>query len=87
MELRALATKERQRVSKTLPEISLIDERAKDVVDLARSYMADAEHFYEINDYVSAFELYVYIFGLLDAIARLGMIDPGRARKHFKIDQ
>jgi hypothetical protein len=87
MDVKNLAAKERQRVNETLPEVKVIDNRAKDVIELARSYRIDAEHFYEMQDYISAFELYVYIFGLLDALARLKFIDPGAARKHFKVEQ
>jgi hypothetical protein len=86
-EIKTLAAKERQRVIETIPEIKVLDDRAKGVLELAHSYRIDAEHFYEIQDYVSAFELYVYIFGLLDALARLKLIDPGKARKHFKVEQ
>ena len=87
MELHQLAKKERQRVMEAFTHIKIVDEKAKDVIGLAKSYRVDAEHFYEMAEYVSAFELYVYIFGMLDALARLKMIDPGEARRHFKIDQ
>lgn len=86
-DIKSLAMKERQRVNETLPEIKVLDSKAEDVIELARSYRVDAEHFYEIEDFISAFELYVYIFGLLDALARLKVIDPGKARKHFKVEQ
>jgi hypothetical protein len=86
-DVKTLATKERQRVNESFPEIKVLDNQAKDILGLARSYRVDAEHFYKIGDYLSAFELYVYIFGLLDALARLKLIDPGQARKHFKVEQ
>jgi hypothetical protein len=85
--LKPIASQERQRVMEAFAHMKLTDERAKDVLDLAKSYRTDAEHFYEMSDYLSAFELYVYIFGMLDALARMKMLDPGKARKHFKIEQ
>lgn len=87
MDLKSTASKERKRVMEAFTHMKIIDEKAKDVLNLAKSYRVDAEHFYEMGDYLSAFELYVYIFGMLDALARLKMIDPGKARQHFKIDQ
>jgi len=60
---------------------------AQDLYELARSYFSDALHFYEQGDLLEAFELFAYTWGLLDAGARLGLFDPGAARKHYKIDQ
>jgi hypothetical protein len=56
-------------------------------MELAKSYFTDAEHFLSEHRFLEAFELYVYIFGMLDALARLGLIDPGSARHHFKVEQ
>ena len=47
----------------------------------------DANYFYAKGKLLEAFELYSYLWGLLDAGARLGLFDPGKARKHYKIEQ
>ena len=83
----ALCKKERKRVKEALASFKVVDQRANDVIELVNSYVIDAEHFFSQDKFLEAFELYVYIFGLLDALARLKMIDPGDARKHFKVEQ
>ncbi len=87
--MRNKAEKEIGRVELALKELKLISEekKAKDLVELIKSYAMDARHFYEKKEYLESFELCSYVFGLLDSAARLGFIDPGKARKHYKIDQ
>ena len=80
-----LAKKEKERVDFALRELRINDERANVVMELVNSYKEDADYFFKNKKYLEAFELYVYIFGLLDALARLNLIDPGKARKHYKI--
>lgn len=83
------ADKELSRVNFALKELKLSsdDSKARDLLELIKSYAKDAQHFYGKNDYLECFELCSYVFGLLDSAARLGFIDPGNARKHYKIDQ
>ncbi len=59
----------------------------EDLFELAKSYKDDALFFYEQGRLLEAFELFAYTWGLLDAGARLGVFDPGKARKHYKIEQ
>jgi hypothetical protein len=82
-----LCEKEKKRVEEALASLKVVDEKAHEVMELVDSYAIDAEHFFSQDKFLEAFELYVYIFGILDALARLKMIDPGDARKHFKVEQ
>ncbi len=88
MKLREEVEKEKRRAAFAFQEIKVNDkEGAKDLFELAKSYFDDANYFYEKGKLLEAFELYAYLWGLLDAGARLGLFDPGKARKHYKIEQ
>ncbi|MBR9678760.1 MAG: DUF357 domain-containing protein [Nanoarchaeota archaeon] len=83
------AEKELGRVKYALKELKLTskENKAQDLLKLINSYAKDAEHFYKKGDLLECFELCSYVFGLLDSAARLGFIDPGKARNHYKIDE
>lgn len=83
------AEKELQRVKFALNELRLLkeDKKGKDLLLLIKSYAEDAEHFFKKEEYIESFELCSYVFGLLDSAARLGYINPGKAKKHYKIEQ
>ena len=85
--IEALCAKEKKRTEEALTALKVVDQSASSVMELAKSYFTDAEHFLSERRFLEAFELYVYIFGMLDALARLGLIDPGSARYHFKVEQ
>ncbi len=58
------------------------------VWDLVLSYWEDCKYFYGKEDYVKAFELVNYIWGMLDALANLSLLKiPENLRKYFKIEQ
>lgn len=84
--LREKVEKEIERVKFALKEIK-VKKGGEDLFHLAKSYFKDALYFYERKEYLKAFELLSYVFGLLDGGARLKYFDPGKARKHFKIEQ
>ncbi len=81
--------KELDRVRFALKELKPLkeDKNGKNLLHLIKSYSEDAHYFFDKKEYLECFELCSYIFGLLDSAARLGYIDPGAARKHYKIDQ
>ena len=83
------AEKELNRVKYALKELKLKNKnkKAEDLLKLIKSYAKDADYFYKKGDLIECFELCSYIFGLLDSAARLGFINPGKARKHYKIEQ
>jgi hypothetical protein len=54
---------------------------------LAQSYFQDAKHFDEKKEYVKAFELVNYVWGILDALAIHKEISvPKEIQKWFKTD-
>lgn len=81
------AEKELLRVRFARKELRLLvdDERSRGLLCLVDSYLRDAEFFFGRGDFLECFELCVYVFGLLDSAARLGVIDPGEARDHYKV--
>jgi hypothetical protein len=59
-----------------------------EVYPLIESYFKDLLYFYEKKDYVKSFELVNYIWGYLDILANLKLINPKKEVKSwFKIDQ
>ncbi len=79
--------KELERVKFAFSELKVLDKSARQTIELAKSYFVDAQHFYARKDYEKSIRLLYYIFGILDALATLKLIDPGAAKKHYKIDQ
>ncbi len=59
----------------------------KEVKALIESYLYDLDYFYSKKDYVKAFELANYIWGYLDCLANLNLINPKKTRKWFKVEQ
>jgi hypothetical protein len=53
---------------------------------MAQRYYADAQHFAEKGDTVTAFAALNYAHGWLDAGARLGLFDVGRDNVLFTVD-
>ncbi|MFT4311974.1 MAG: DUF357 domain-containing protein [Candidatus Woesearchaeota archaeon] len=58
-----------------------------DVFDMASRYVADAEHFFEKNDYVNAFAALNYAHGWLDCGARLKIFDVQGDSILFTVDE
>lgn len=87
-DIKRLVLKEEKRADEAFAALTVNDDpKARDLYELAFSYYEDAKHFQRNDRLLEAFELYSYLWGLLDAGARLGLFNPGIARKHFKVDQ
>ncbi|MFA5406181.1 MAG: DUF357 domain-containing protein [Candidatus Nanoarchaeia archaeon] len=88
MELDSQLEKEYARTVFAFKELSVTDsQQARELYELVKSYYDDALHFYNKGLKLESFELFAYVWGLLDAGARLGLFDPGAARQHYKIEQ
>lgn len=85
--MREDAEKEMKRIEFAFSELKITDKQAEHPLELAKSYFVDAKHFFEKKDYEKSVRLLYYIFGILDSLATLKIIDPGKAKKHYKIDQ
>ena len=56
------------------------------VFKLASSYFEDLKYFLDKKEFVKAFELENYIWGILDTLANLNLLEiPKRIRKWFKV--
>lgn len=63
-----------------------VEKSAKDFLDMAQRYFADARHFQEKGDIVLAFAALNYAHGWLDAGARIGLFDVGGDNVLFTVD-
>ncbi len=87
-DIKKMVLREEERTNEAFKAVTIIDDpKASDLYGLAKSYALDAKHFQDKGEYLEALELYSYLWGLLDAGARLGLFNPGSARKHFKVEQ
>jgi len=60
--------------------------KAEEFLDFAKRYFADAKHFKEKGDMVTAFAALNYAHGWLDAGARLGLFDVDGDNELFVVD-
>ncbi len=59
---------------------------AEEILDMAKRYYSDAEHFASKGDRVLAFAALNYAHGWLDAGARLGILDVDHDSVLFTVD-
>ncbi len=86
MKLETQVKKEYKRTEYAFKELT-VNKGGEDLYTLAKSYYEDAKYFYNKGKKLEAFELFAYTWGLLDAGARLKLFNPGKAIKHYKIEQ
>ena len=67
------------------PARSFLRGGSDDVLQMARSYLADAEHFASIGDPERALAAVSYAHGWLDAGVRLGLLDGGGDAARFTL--
>lgn len=67
------------------PQVNL-EKAAADFLDMAQRYYADAKHFAEKGEVVTAFAALNYAHGWIDAGARLGLFDVGGDSTLFTVD-
>lgn len=51
-----------------------LDDKAREVISLARLYLEDSEYYYNKRDYVTALATISYAEGLLDSLNRMGLV-------------
>jgi len=71
------------RVSPATPGRSFLRGASDDFLEMARSYLADAEHFSKSGDSERALAAASYAHGWLDAGVRLGLLDGGEDDQRF----
>ena len=73
------------RVSPSAPARSFLRGASDDFLSMARSYLADAEHFSASGDRDRALAAVSYAHGWLDAGVRLGLLDGGNDEERFTL--
>ena len=73
------------RVSAAPPERSFLRGASDDFLSMARSYLADAEHFSASGDRDRALAAASYAHAWLDAGVRLGILDGGDDDQRFTL--
>jgi hypothetical protein len=68
------------------PERTDLNQAGVHIVDMARRYISDAQHFRKNGDYVNAFACLNYAHGWLDAGAALGLLDVDHDSRLFTVD-
>lgn len=61
-------------VEQALAKLEIVDEKSKQLVELSKDYLSDARYYLEKGDTFTALACIAYAEGLLDALARLGMV-------------
>lgn len=74
-----------ERVRPAAPSRSFLAGAADDYLGMARSYLADAEHFAEKGDPERALAAASYAHAWLDAGVRLGILDGGNDDARFTL--
>jgi uncharacterized protein len=74
-----------ERVTAAPPERSFLRGASDDFLSMARSYLADAEHFQSAGDVERALAAASYAHGWLDAGVRLGILDGGDDDQRFTL--
>jgi hypothetical protein len=88
MEFDNLLDREISKLSIVFQKVNPKSNQIKDLWNMILSYWEDCKHFYKSGKKLEAFELVNYIWGLLDALANLDLIEvPAEIKKWFKIEQ
>lgn len=82
----AVTRKALDKAKHSIPEKTHLRKAADDFLDMAKRYLADAEHFEKKGDIVTAFGALNYAHGWLDAGARLGLFDVGHDSELFTVE-
>jgi uncharacterized protein len=73
------------RVKPSPPARSFLAGASEDILQMARAYLADAEHFAREGDTERALAAASYAHGWLDAGVRLGLLDGGDDDQRFTL--
>jgi hypothetical protein len=86
-ELFFILDRENKKLEKVFSSIKLKDQKFSEIFHLAQSYYGDMKHFFDKKEYVKAFELQNYVWGMLDSLAVMKAIQvPKELQKWFKTD-
>ena len=86
-ELFFILDRENRKLKEIFAKIKLVDDKFSQTFNLVKSYYEDMNHFFDKKEYVKAFELQNYVWGMLDSLAVMKAIKvPKEMQKWFKAD-
>ena len=86
-ELFFILERENKKLKQIFAEIKLIDDKFSQTFNLAESYYQDMKHFFDKKEYVKAFELQNYVWGLLDSLGVMKAVQvPKELQSWFKAE-
>ncbi len=86
-ELFYVLNRENEKLKMIFSSIKLIDKKFSQAFNLVQSYYKDMNHFLNKKEYVKAFELQNYVWGILDSLAIMKAIKVSREmQKWFKAE-
>lgn len=87
MELRELAEKEIGKMEEVIEAVEIMDDKGKDVLDLAKTYFNDSKHFLDKEDFIRAFEAVVISWAYIDAGLHLKVFEiPDSMKEMFTVE-
>ena len=81
MKIKEAALREIQRMEKVFSNIEIVEDTR--LLNLAKSYFADAKYFYEKGDFLNAFEAIVISWAYVDALLHFGKVKVSEELKKF----
>jgi len=87
MNVEKTAKKEIKRMEDVIEKVEALSEEGKEVLQLAKAYMKDANYFYEKKKFLEAFEAAVIAWAYVDAGLHLKVFKvPESMKKIFTVD-
>jgi len=84
MEIEEAARKELDRMQAVIGEVKPLNEKGDEILQLAKSYLTDANYFYEKKKFLEAFEAAVIAWAYIDAGLHLKLFKvPTSMKKIF----
>ena len=84
MEIEEAARKELDRMQAVIREVKPLNEKGYEILQLAKSYLTDANYFYEKKKFLEAFEAAVIAWAYIDAGLHLKLFKvPTSMKKIF----
>ncbi|MDD5417766.1 MAG: DUF357 domain-containing protein [Candidatus Nanoarchaeia archaeon] len=85
--MKETAKKELVRIKEPLNHVKAETKGAEDILNMAKCYYSDAEHFYKKEMYIECFEAVIIAWAYVDAGLRLNIMTvPKKYREVFTIE-
>ena len=75
-------------MEEVIEAVEIMDDKGKDVLDLAKTYFNDSKHFLNKGDFIRAFEAVVISWAYIDAGLHLGVFNiPDSMKDLFTVEE